>query len=66
MSPEENPSQVANLDHRSAQKRAARLEDRRRLEAGESPLLVQLENSVIRPGSFAGAQIANLWQAMGK
>lgn len=66
MSPEENPVQVGNLDHRAAQKRAARREDRRRLEAGESPELVQAENSVIRPGSFASARIANLWQAMGR
>ena len=27
---------------------------------------LQAETSVVRPGSFAGARIANLWQAMGK
>jgi hypothetical protein len=53
-------------DPQAAHKRAARREDRRRLEAGESPERVQAENSVIRPGSFAGARLANLWQAMGK
>ena len=66
MAPEQQASQAGNLDRRAAQKRAARREDRRRLEAGESPAVVQAENSVVRPGSFAGARIANLWQAMGK
>jgi len=66
MAPEQHPSQAGNLDRRAAQKRAARREDRRRLETGESPAQLQAENSAVPPGSFVGAQIANLWQAMGK
>ena len=66
MHSEQKPSHAGDLDRRAAQKRAARREDRRRLEAGESPALVQEENSAVPPGSFAGARIANLWQAMGK
>jgi len=66
MGPDQHPSQVGNLDRRDAQKRASRVEDRRRLEAGESPALLQAENSVVPPGSFVGARIDNLWQAMGK
>lgn len=66
MPSEEHHSQAANLDRRAAQKRAARRSDRQRLEAGESPATLQAENSLVRPGSFAGARIANLWQAMGK
>ncbi len=66
MAPEQHSSQAGNLDSRAAQKRAARREDSRRLEAGESPAGLQAENSVVSPGSFVGARIANLWQAMGK
>jgi hypothetical protein len=65
MGPDQHSSQAGNLDRRDAQKRASRSEDRRRLEAGESPALLQAENSAIPPGSFVGARIANLWQAMG-
>ena len=66
MLPEEHQSQAANLDRRAAQKRAARRSDQRRLEAGESPAVLQAENSAVRSGSFTGARIVNLWQAMGK
>jgi len=66
MASEQQASPAANLDRRAAQKRDARREDRRRLEAGESPALVQAENSAVPPGSLVGPRIANLWQAMGK
>lgn len=66
MAPEQHSSQAGNLDRRAAQKRAARREDSRRLEAGESPEDLQAENSAVPPGSFVGARIANLWQAMGE
>ena len=66
MAPEQHSPQAGNLDRRAAQKRVSRREDRRRLEAGESPALLQAENSAVQPGSFVGARIANLWQAMGK
>gem|GEM_PF-4093340 len=66
MAPEQLASQAGNLDRRAAQKCAARREDRRRLEAGESPAVVPAENSVVPAGSLVGARIANLWQAMGK
>ena len=66
MAPEQQASQAGNLDRRAAQKRAARREDRRRLEAGESPVTLQAENSVVPAGSLVGARISNLWQAMGK
>jgi hypothetical protein len=64
MPSEEHQSQAGNLDRRAAQKRAARRAARRRLEAGESPAALQAENSAVRPGSFTGARIANLWQAV--
>ena len=66
MAPEQQSSQVANLDRRAVQKSAARREDSRRLEAGEAPADLQAENSAVPPGSFVAARIANLWQAMGK
>ncbi len=66
MAPEQHSSQAGNLDRRAVQKRTARREDRRRLEAGEAPADLQAENSAIPPGAFVGARIANLWQAMGK
>lgn len=65
MAPEQQASQAGNLDRRAAQKRTARNEDRR-LEAGESPVILQAENSVVPAGSLVGARISNLWQAMGK
>jgi hypothetical protein len=66
MASEQHSSPAGNLDCRVVQKRAARREDRRRLEAGESPSGLQAENSAVPPESFVGARIANLWQAMGK
>lgn len=66
MGPEQHSSHVGNLDRRAAQKRASRREDLQRLEAGESPALLQAENSVVPSGSFVGTRIANLWQAMGQ
>lgn len=56
----------ANLSRRAAHKRASRRVDKRRLEQGEPPAALQAENSAFVPGYFAGAPIANLWQAMGK
>jgi len=66
MSPEQHSSSAGNLDRRAAQKRASRREDRRRLEAGESPAVLQAENSAVPSGSFVGARVDNLWQAMGE
>lgn len=66
MASELQPSQAGDLERRAAQKRDARREDRRRLEDGESPAVLQAENSAVSSVSLSGARIANLWQAMGK
>lgn len=55
-----------NLKSRAAEKMASRREDRRRLENGESPEVIQRENSIFPPGYFAGLKISNLADAVGK
>ena len=55
-----------NLKSRAAEKAASRLEDRRRLENGESPEVIQRENSIFPPGYFEHHRIINFASAVGK
>jgi len=66
MPPEQLHFDAANLDRRAAQKRAARRSDRQRLEAGESPAVLQAENSILPKRFFEKARISNLKQAVGR
>ena len=51
---------------RAAAKRAARREDRVRLEQGEKPEVLQAENSILSKVFFEKARISNLKQAVGR
>ena len=66
MPSEDRRSRADNLDHRAAQKRAARRSDRRRLEQGEKPEVLQAENSILPKEFFEKARISNLKQAIGR
>ena len=55
-----------NLKSRAAEKAASRLEDRRRLENGESPEVIQMENSIFPPGYFENGRFLNLSSVVGK
>ena len=46
------PPKSINLKSRAAEKMASRHEDQRRLENGESPEVIQRENSIFPPGYF--------------
>jgi len=59
------PQDIASRAHRSAEKEATRLRDQERIRNGESPEVIQKENSAIKR-SFVGAEISNLAQAAGK
>jgi len=56
----------ANRSSRAAAKKAARREDRQRLENGESPAALQRENSIFPAGFFKDAKISNLSQVVGR
>jgi hypothetical protein len=58
--------QKASRKSRSAVKAASRLEDRQRLDAGESPERIQRENSIFPPGYFDRRRILNFSSAVGK
>ena len=60
------PSKSINLKSRAAAKAASRREDRRRLENGESPEVIQRENSIFPPGFFENGQFVNLASVVGK
>jgi hypothetical protein len=45
---------------------ASRREDRQRLENGESPEVIQRENSIFPPGYFEKHRIINLASVVGK
>ncbi len=60
------PSKSINLKSRAAAKAASRREDRRRLENGESPEVIQRENSIFPPGFFENGRIVNLASVVGK
>jgi len=54
------------LKSRAAEKAASRMEDRRRLENGESPEAIQRENSIFPPGYFENGRFFNLSSVVGK
>ena len=60
------PPKSINLKSRADEKLASRREDRLRLEKGESPKVIQRENSIFPPDFFANARISNLKQVVGK
>ncbi len=51
---------------RAAAKQASRREDRERLEAGESPEVLQRENSIFPEGFFEKGRFLNLAEVVGK
>lgn len=61
-----NPPEKVTLKSRAAEKMASRLEDRRRLEKGESPDVIQRENSIFPPGYFKKHRIMNFASVIGK
>ncbi|MCU0781425.1 MAG: hypothetical protein MUF04_10045 [Akkermansiaceae bacterium] len=60
------PSKSINLKSRAAAKAASRKADRMRLEDGESPDVMQRENSIFPPGYFQRRRIINFASAIGK
>lgn len=65
------PPKNLNLKNRAAEKRASRREDRRRedrrrLENGESPEVIQGENSIFPPDFFEKGRFLNLAANIGK
>ncbi len=60
------PSKNLNLKSRAAEKMASRREDRQRLENGESPEVIQRENSIFPPGYFQNHRVINFASAIGK
>jgi hypothetical protein len=61
-----NPPDKISLKSRAAEKMASRLEDRRRLEKGESPDVIQRENSIFPPDFFEKGRFSNLSAVVGK
>ncbi len=55
-----------NLKQRAAVKMASRKADRQRLEDGESPVVIQHENSIFPPDYFKQHRILNFASAIGK
>jgi hypothetical protein len=60
------PPKNINLKSRAAEKMASRREDRLRLENGESPEVIQRENSIFPAGYFKQHRIINFASAIGK
>lgn len=60
------PAKPINRKSRAAAKAASRMEDRRRLDHGESPEVIQRENSIFPPGYFEKHRIVNFASAIGK
>ena len=59
--------QKVSLKSRAAEKKASRREDKLRLENGESPEVIQRENSIFPPDFFEnGHKILNFSSAIGK
>ncbi|MFM2171312.1 MAG: hypothetical protein RI957_1541 [Verrucomicrobiota bacterium] len=61
-----SPKQKVSLKSRAAEKAVSRREDRRRLENGESPEVIQRENSIFPEGYFERHKILNFSSAIGK
>ena len=53
-------------EKRAAEKAAARKRDEERIKEGESPGVIQRENSVFPPGRFAGVKVRNRASTVGK
>jgi hypothetical protein len=60
------PTKDINLKHRIASKGASRRADLQRLEKGESPEVIQRENSIFPPDYFTKRRILNFASAIGK
>jgi len=60
------PPKSISLKSRAAEKMASRREDRQRLENGESPDVIQRENSIFPPEYFDNHKITNLADVVGK
>lgn len=60
------PPKKLNLKNRAAEKMASRREDHRRLENGESPEIIQRENSIFPPDFFEKGRFLNLAANIGK
>lgn len=60
------PPKNINLKSRAVEKMASRREDRLRLENGESPEVIQRENSIFPPGFFEKGRFSNLSSVVGK
>jgi hypothetical protein len=56
----------ANRQSRAAAKRASRREDCQRLANGESPAVLQSENSIFHEDFFKNAKISNLSEVVGR
>jgi len=56
----------ANRASRAAAKKAARTEDRLRLESGECPAVLQRENSIFPADFFKNAKISNISRVVGR
>jgi hypothetical protein len=60
------PPKDLTLKSRAAEKMASRRADKQRLENGESPEVIQRENSIFPPGFFENHRIINLVSVVGK
>lgn len=60
------PKQKVSRKSRAAEKAASRREDRQRLENGESPDVIQRENSIFPLGYFDDHKIINFAATVGK
>ena len=60
------PPKSLNQKSRAAEKAASRLADKQRLENGESPDVIQRENSIFPPGYFEKHRIINFASVIGK
>ena len=60
------PPKSINLKSRATEKMASRREDRQRLENGESPEVIQRENSIFPPEFFEKGRFLNLSSVVGK
>ncbi len=60
------PKQKVSRKSRAAEKAASRREDRQRLENGESPDVIQRENSIFPLDFFEKGRFVNLASVVGK
>jgi len=60
------PPENLNRKSRDAEKMASRREDKQRLENGESPEVIQRENSIFPPGYFKKHRVINFASVVGK